>query len=282
MVNEPALLTDLLASLRAMPDVRVVTLFGSRARETFHPADGESDYDLQIVTKHPRRLESREWVERALGAGAVHAWTVKPAFGGAVKISAIVRGAELDLVIVPLRRFRQARLALALGLHRRSPSIRRQLGDLAVVLAPGHRMLIGGEGWRRMLARVVAEVPLPRLDDAAVRNLAEGALIEHRAIHRKLKRGELRAAQRWLHTSLAETNFRLWLERRQRAGEPGFYDGRRLEQVASAEDLAALSVSASLTAEAVAAAADRALETTRELTRALIPAWSMPAAFTGR
>ncbi len=280
MVTPSAVLAKLIDGLRARPGVVVVTLFGSRARGvSAFPADADSDIDLQIVARRPESFVDRAWMEQIFGTDVVVAWTVRPAFGGAQKISAILRHGELDLVIVPYRRFRLARLAMAWGLHRRSPKIRRQLGDLAVVLATGHQVLIGAEGWSRFLARVVAEVPVPAMDDEEVRNLAEGALIDYCSIMRKLRRGELRAAQRWLHTGLAETNFRLWVEKQRRAGEPAFYDGRRLEQVAAPDDLSRLSVSSVIEAEALAAAATKAISTTRELGRVLIPAWQMPPAF---
>jgi hypothetical protein len=51
--------------------------------------------------------------------------------------------------------------------------------------------------------------------------------------HRKLQRGELLAAQRWLHHQLAEANFRLAHELRLRRGQTSFPDARRIERLSN-------------------------------------------------
>jgi hypothetical protein len=207
-----------------------------------------------------------------LGETAIKAWARQPAFGGVVKISALIGAQAVDLVLIPTWRMRLARLAVAGGWHRRSEAARRRLGDLALVWAPGFQVLKGSEGWRRFCARVVAEVPVPGLSDAAVRNLRELARVEHDSIRTKVARGETLAAQRWLHVKLGEISQRLWTEHRRRAGLPYAYDARRLELLAPAEDLARLTVKSDLTPVALRAAADEVLAAVEEWCRRLLNA----------
>lgn len=269
MVTPPPQLQPLVDALLTARDVRLLVLFGSRARVGHTAADAHSDWDLQVTVDDPEPWARPDWVRRKLGATAVEAWAEQPAFGGVVKISARIGTNAVDLVLIPTRRLRLARLVVAGGWHRRAEWVRRRLGDLALVWAPGYQVLKGSKGWRRFCARVVAEVPLPGLSDAEVRNLRELARVEHFSIRTKLARGEYLAAQRWLQVKLGEISHRLWVEHRRRAGLPYAHDARRLEALAPAADLAWLTVSSDLTPAALRAAADHALAAVEEWYRRL-------------
>jgi hypothetical protein len=270
MVSLPPQLRPLWEALHAERTVRLVVLFGSRARAGGMGADPFSDLDLQITVDRPAAWTRPDWARRCLGDVAIEAWAWQPAFGGVVKVSARLLGQAVDFVWIPTRRMRWARLAVAVGWHGRSAGVRRRLGDLAVVWAPGHQVLKGAEGWRRFCARVVAEVPVPGLSDDEVRNLLELARLEHAALGIKLTRGEVLAAQRWLHVQLGAISHRLWTEHRRRAGLPYAHDARRLEWLAPAEDLARLTINSDLSPDALRAAADQVLAATREWGRRML------------
>jgi len=272
----PRLLDDLVRWAAGHPDVRALTLFGSHARGA---ADPQSDFDLQLIATRPAAFESREWVGSALPGHALRAYSVRPAFGGVRKVTALFDVGLMDIVVVPAGRMRLARALVAAGVHRRVGFVRRGLANVAVVMRPGFRVLKGGAGWHAFYARVVAEVPDERLDDALAQALGETSYLDYVGLERKLARGELRAAQRWLHAMVAETNFKLMHELRLRRGEPSFYDARRLEQTLSPADLAWVTVDARLDAVEIGIAAREAIRATHTLVRALTgraPRWEAP------
>jgi len=264
------------------PAVQAVTLIGSRVREaddTVWRADAQSDWDFQIITTRPGIFAEAAWT-RGLAGTEVRAYAARTArIGGVPKVNALFAGAEVDFVVIPAGQLRLLKFCFRLGLHRREGRMRRAAQALAVVIRPGWRFLKGAKTWEPFYRRVVAEVPDARLNDEAVRRLAEGLVCDHVWTLRKLERGELLAAQRMLHRELAETNFRLLHELKLRRGERSFPEARRIERVATAAELADVGVDAPLEAMALRAAADQSAATCRELTRALTgAAWRRPEA----
>lgn len=230
--------------------IHAITLFGTQAQDR---ATAGSDFDLQVVTTEPGRFEDRGWIAGIPG-WRVRAYAVRDATGGARKVTLLLEGAEFDLVIVPARRLRAARLLVRCGLHRTSRKLARALGSLAVVMRPAHQVVRGGPGWARFYDRVVREVPDPRLDRNAVLALAETAYVDLHWILGKIGRGELVAAQRWLHRTPVEVNFRLLTESRQRRGLDPVFDGRRAEALLEPAELAGIRISAALESAALTAA----------------------------
>jgi hypothetical protein len=230
--------------------IRAITLFGTRAQGR---AAADSDFDLQVVTSEPGRFENRAWIAGIPG-WRVRAYAVRDATGGARKVTLLLEAGEFDLVIVPARRLRLARLLVRCGLHRASRQLARALGPLAVVMRPAHQVVRGGPGWARFYDRVVREVPDPRLDRDAVLALAETAYVDLHWILGKIDRGELVAAQRWLHRTPVEVNLRLLTESRQRRGLDPVFDGRRAEFLLTPAELAEIRISAALEPAALTAA----------------------------
>jgi len=268
----PPLLASFLQWADHQPGVRVVTLFGALARGA---ATASSDVDLQVVTTRPGLLLERGWT-RQLKGHRLHAYAVRAATGGVHKATGLFDTGEIDLVIIPYSRLRLARTAVALGLHRRSRSLAAALAQMTLILRPGHEVLRGGAGWTRFYRTVVDEVPDPRLDDAEVRSLAETLYVDAFWITRKVAQGELVAAQRWLHRTPAEVNFRLLNEWRARRGERLCFDARRAEQVLPPLELSAVTLNAPLEPAALQAAARQSVTTARWLVRELTgssPEW---------
>lgn len=267
------LLDGLVDRLDRLPSVLAVSLFGSHGRSE---ADSGSDIDLQIITSTPRIFLRPDWLSGL--PFPILAYAIRPAFGGTTKATIVFEGAgEADIVVVPVGRLRAARLLVWLGLHRRWTLLRRALGSLAVVLRPGFRVVKGAARWEAFLRKVVEDVPDPRLDDEAVKRKADCAFADFVSIQRKLNRGELVAAQRWLHIHLVQTNLELLHELRLRNGDVSFHDGRRLEQVASDEEMLAIRCDARLTKADIDREARRALRATHWLANKLTgsrPKWS--------
>lgn len=275
--NAPDLLPEFLAWSAGEPAIVAVVLFGSRVRESVGRSDAWSDIDLQVVTTKPAVFKSREWTKFAAGRELL-AHAVRPASGGVTKVTAMFRpGHEIDVVVVPAIKLRAARFAVSLGLHRRVPALARGLNELATVMRGSHRVLKGGRGWEDFYARVVADVRGTRLDTTEALALAEEFFCDWHWVCKKLKRGEYVAAQRVIHRSLAEINFRLLHEVRLRMGEKSFREARRVEQLVSPEQLTAVSVDARLDAVSLQQAADGCAASFCGLMRQLVgEVWRWP------
>ena len=265
--------------IAAEPAVRSAVLFGSSAAVATAPmADAWSDLDLHITTTEPERMEHMDW-PRVLPGSGFRFQAVRPATGGVRKVTAVFAAGQIDLVVVPLRQLRLARFGLRLGLARRHERLRAALDEIQTCLRGGYRFLKGEAEWGSFYARVAAEMPGVRLDDAAVVALADIAVADRLWILQKLERGELAAAQHLLHRSLAETNFRLLRELRLRRGQPlpSFGLGRHVERLLSAEELAWVRVDARCEAGELQRATDQAAAGLQALMRELVgSAWRSP------
>lgn len=261
------------------PSVSAVVLIGSHVRarsDEVWRADAQSDWDFQIITTKPQIFEDSAWT-KMLGHD-LHAYAMRrAAIGGVPKAVALFAGAEADFVIVSARTWNLRRWAVRFYLHRRSTLLRRTLQDLAVVVRPGWRFLKGEKIWDPFYRRVVADIGDPRLDDVSVHSLAESFVCDAVWTLRKIDRGEWLAAQRMLHRSLAETNFRLLHELRLRRGERTFPEARRAERVLSNRELEAISICAQPDAASLLSCVEKASATCRTLTHALVGnTWKWP------
>ncbi len=263
----------------AEPTVSGLVLIGSRVREerdAVWRADAQSDWDFQVIAKRPELFADATWLRAAGVEPDVYA-VRRAAIGGVPKVAILAPDVEADLVIVPQRSLRLAQWAIGLGLHHRSAKLRRSMQDLAVVIRPGWRFLKGAQTWGGLYRQVVSEVGDPRLSDVEARALADSFVCDLVWTRRKIERGELVAAQRMLHRSLAETNLRLLHELKLRRGERSFPEGRRIERVAEPDELQAIAVSARLSKVEVAAAVDRCAATMRKFMRELVgESWRSP------
>lgn len=272
------LLESLRQWLPTAADVRVATVFGSHARALCgeaEPADPWSDVDLQLVTSRPEIYDTRDWTRNIPGQ-QLYAYAVRPVFGGAKKITALFSGGEADFVIVAHWRLRLGRILFGLGVHRRSAAVERGLADFTLVMSFGHKVLKGGPGWERFYARAIREVPRKQISDQEAISLADGAYVDAVSIMSKLARGELVAAQRWLHRSVIETNLRLMYELRVRRAQASYPDGRRVEQLLPPHELAEVRFEAGLNADSLRTTTLAAIAATRRLIRELAgyaPVW---------
>jgi hypothetical protein len=260
--------------------VPAAVLIGSRQQTGSDPVfspDSASDWDIQLITTRPGLFRDARWV-RDLGFDHVIAYAIrKSLWGGGFKVNLVLPGAEADLLVTPASSLRRLRWLTAAGFHRRAGWTQRCLQAHAMIVRSGWRFLKGGRELESFYRRAVAQMPDPRLDDSAVRQLAVGFFCDYLWAVRKIERGELLAAQRMLHRELAEVNFRLLHELKRRRGERTFWDARRLERVATDAELAALTIHAHCTGPALRAAVEQAASTCETWVGELLGApWKHP------
>jgi len=252
--------------------VRGLVLIGSQVRpaeDVVWRSDKQSDWDFQIIASRPELFGTREWTQ-ALGR-QVHTYAVRrAAIGGVPKIAALFQGAEADFVVIPANLLSILKIAVRLGLHRRSAWVRRRTQELAVVIRPGWKFLKGAKQWELFYQRVVAGVADPRLSDEEIRSLADSFVCDYVWTDRKIARGELIAAQRMLHRSLIETNIRFLHELKLRSGERTFPEARRAERVSSGNQLNFLRVSAVCEPAALRDALETSASSCRQLVSLLL------------
>lgn len=255
------------------PSVQALVLIGSRVRasgDTVWQADAQSDWDFQIITTRPELLTDARWLQ-ALPGIDVRVYATRGArLGDVPKVAAVLAGAEADFVVLPATRLEPLRTAAARGEHHEAGNVRRDLQAIGVVVRPGWRFLKDTSDWETFYQKIVAEVPDPRVENAAACGLADGFVCDFIWAQRKLARGERIAAQRMLHRELAEVNFRLLHELKLRRGERSFPEGRRIERVATPAELTSVAVSATLDEAALREALDQGAATLRRLMGALV------------
>ncbi len=260
------------------PTVKAAILVGSRAHppgDSLVAAATDSDWDIQLVVGSPAAFHQPEWAE-GLGVGRPRAYVVRKAlWSGGLKINLALAEADLDVMVLPARPLRRLHWLSVLGCHRHEGRTRNSLQLLAYAIRP-HWQFLKGETWLGPLYARAATLPDPALSDRAIRQLVAGFWYDHRWVLRKIARGELVAAQRALHLELAEVNFRLRHTLRLRRGQPSFEGARRLEQLAGPAERAAMTLDARCAPEALAAAAERAALTCRQLADELLGPASAP------
>jgi hypothetical protein len=262
------------------PAISGLLLIGSRVRfaaDKLEHADAQSDWDFQVITSRPEAFFTRNWTRELRGLDLKSYAVRVAAIGGIPKVNAVFSGVEADFVIIPERVLKKVKFRAVFGMHRREGWTRRRMQDLAEVIRPGWRFLKGERRWGAFFRRAVDDVPDPRLSDDGVRQLAEGFVCDYVWSLRKLERGELRTAQRTLFQEMAEANFKLLHELKQRRGERTFTKARRIERIASPQELALVSIEAPLEEAALREALERSAAGCRELVRQLVgEGWRWP------
>lgn len=263
------------AWLSAQPAISGLTLFGSVA--TGADSDDWSDLDFHVITSDPAALESGDWVQ-AMPEWGYRFLAVRPATGGVRKATVVFARGQIDLVIVPVGQFRLERWGWRLGLHRWHARLADALNEISTCLMAGYRVVKGEETWGAFYSALATGVSGVRVSDAAAVVAAEMALVDALWVRRKAARGELVAAQHVLHSSLVVTNLRQARERELRRGHKlrSFGLGRHVEQTPSPDDLAALTVNATCSVEALTQAVAHQRATLIRLMAELVPAWQPP------
>lgn len=276
MIHQNELLKSFSRGLIDRHDVEAIVLFGSMSRRigSAGAADGYSDIDLHVITLSPTRLEKSDWAEYA-PSGIVSHKCIRTAIGGVKKVTLLYREGEVDLVILPRKVMRFARLCLRTGLAKRMPLVAVPLNKLATIMSGGYTFLKGANEWSRFYSQVVDRMPGYRIDDIRAAELADAAVCDLLWIFRKVERGELIAAQRILHRCVLETNIELLHELRSRRGEVTFQQARRVELLVPSKELRCISLNAERTDVALRNESIRMYHGLRYLMSRLAPDWSV-------
>lgn len=279
LVIEDNLVQKLARWAQNEPSVHVLVLHGSRVRGIKEPgfADDDSDWDFQVVTSQPSIFFNVAWAPLA-GLSPPAAYAIRVGRLGRInKISAIFGEGDVDIALLPFSKLLIARFLHKCGIIKLWPKASEALAELAMVLRPGMIFLKGTRDWRLFFEHIVDNFESPRLSDNDICALAEGFVCDYISIRGKVSRGELVAAQRWLHLQLAETNFRLLHELRLRLGQPSFPDARRLEFIKQDGWREAVAINASVDQHSLLCAVDRSAHVFRELVKALVgEKWRWP------
>lgn len=276
MSQTTGLLTLVTSWLESNAAVKFAVLFGSSARnfEESTAADRWSDLDLHIVTSDAAGLEKLDWA--SVFPGLTFCLQVaRPATGGVRKLTILFTSGQLDLVLIPVSQLHVARLAMWLGLHKRKGRLKAALDEIHTSIYLGYRSLKNDKKWALFYSRIMAEMAGVRLTNSEARGLADVFLCEMLWVLQKIERGELAAAQRALHRTLAETNFRLLRELRLRRGDslPSFGLARRVESLLPKEELNWITVDARLDRAELSNSTWRLHSGLREIVRQLDPEW---------
>lgn len=232
----------------AQPHILVLLLIGSRARKRGDAgtADGNSDWDFQVVTSERSRFLESTWMIEA-GLEKPFAYVAREGrLGGGLKVSIVAEGGELDIVVISAWEFRMLVLLYRTGLVKFSIRALQGLRSLNLVWRGGVVVLKGSKGALHFVHRACCNASRVGLDNDAIAELAEGFVCDYVSVRRKLERGEVVAAQRWLHLQLGEVNLALFHELRQREGAISFPDARRMEFVLSADEIKGIAIDAAL------------------------------------
>jgi hypothetical protein len=265
---------------KSEPAVRALVLFGSRARLEGAPAGADrwSDVDLHLITDLPEKFESQSWTDELLGLDLCM-YVVRAASGDVRKATLFFSSGEADIIVIPSHYSRRMRSVVMRGSSPLSQVSQNALNEMSTIMRGGYRFLKGERDWGDFYARVCADFPGQRLSDEAVVKMAEIFVCDLFGILQKIERGELVAAQRLLHRSLAETNFQLLHEARMRRKQPTFREARRVEILLSDRELAIVRVTARLNKKELRQAVRISFAGMRKLLGELVSNWHVPTSF---
>ena len=259
--------------------IRVLVMFGSQARKKGEnaSADEGSDWDFHVITSRPQLFLNGAWIASA-GFSAPLVYVARTGrLGKIIKITAVFRNGELDIALLPLARLRLAKALTESRLLRFFPSAKGALSELSTVLRPGYRVLKGSRSWKRFFLQTTTEILPEHLSNRQLCEIADAYVCDYISTRRKIERGELLAAQRWLHWQLAESNFRLLHELRLRSKQLSYPDARRIEMLSCDKWYEGVRVNALCERECLIDAVERSAQTFRELMEVLVDSdWQWP------
>lgn len=258
--------------------IAAVVMIGSRVRDAVDPghADAGSDWDFQIISSRPAVFLNSTWLASA-GINPLAYVVRQGRLGAALKVSVVSNEGELDLIIIPTWQITVARFFVAVRLRSAISAIKRGLDDLALVQRAGFRVVKGRRSLSEFFHQNIRTHRAPRLHTDAAIALAEGFVCDYISTRKKIERGELIAAQRWLHHYLADTNLRLLHELALQRRITTFPDGRRLEFVLPGELLPLVSIETRLERECLETELERVADSCRTIMHELVgDKWRWP------
>lgn len=254
-------------------------MIGSRTRglAAIGSFDVGSDWDFQVVSDDVDAFRDGSWmVHENIGVPLVYIVRMGR-LGSVSKVSVVLEEGELDLVIIPSFLFRLVATLCRLGVVGYFPRASIALRNLGAVWKGGVNIIKGDLYVSSFVEAMRRVANVGRLDDRDVCALANGFVCDYVSAKRKLQRGEMVAAQRWMHVHLAEVNFQLLHEWRQRVGVATFPDARRVELVLSDKELELVKIVSSPNEASLSLALEKCADSCVELVGKLVgQEWSWP------
>lgn len=214
---------------RSRHDVDALVQIGSRVQPGSE-VDAWSDWDYHLIVRQPARYRKTAWLDEIGPCWNAH---VEVTERRVAKLSAIFEGG-IEVDIVPLAAWQMKLVYWAM----RHPEFERFFpGPLAagvantrLVVGPGYRLLVGSAEWERRLAALAISSSPPVMGEREFAEIVDGFWRHAVWVHKKVMRGEVRAALRWFHREVAERRWLLLEEEARLAGRPARPEGRKAEQ----------------------------------------------------
>jgi aminoglycoside 6-adenylyltransferase len=262
---------------RAQRGIEALLQIGSRAQPGA-VVDAWSDWDYQLVASDPGRYENRDWPAQIAPCWSAH---LERTPRGVMKVSAIFTGGwEVDFVLLPAWQMKLVYWAMAHpGLQPLYPrALRQGIANTRLWARPGCRVVIGGPAWEKRLAALA--VVWPEGGFTAGDFLFHTAGFWRHAVWtaKKILRGELRAAHRWMHLELREHTYALLAEEARLAGRTPRPEARQAEQWLDAARLRQTAITTGPGQRELARALLAELELFREVTQSVGTrhGWTVP------
>ncbi len=228
-MTAPELEARIVEWAHAQPGLEALVQIGSRVQPRA-VVDAWSDWDYQFIVRDPAQYFNREWPAQIAPCWSAHYERTARAV---VKLSAVFAGGwEVDFVLLSAWRVKTTCWAMQHpGAGRWFPKgLRQDLHNLRLVASPGYRVVLGGPEWERRYAALA--VAWPEVSFSAEDFQHHAAAFWRHAVWvaKKILRGELRAAVRWLHVELREHVLALVAEEAKLEGRRPRPEARRAEQ----------------------------------------------------
>lgn len=228
-MTAPEFEARLIAWARARPDIEALVQIGSRV-QAGATVDAWSDWDYQLIVRDPAPYLNRTWPAQIAPCWAAH---LERTPRGVMKLSAVFAGGwEADFVLLTAWQMKLVCRAMRHpGAAAWYPAaLREGVRNLRLVAGPGHRVVLGGPAWERRYAAL--GVAWPEAGFTADDFLFHTAGFWRHAVWtaRKIRRGELRAAQRWAHVELREHTYALLAEEARLEGRAPRPEARQAER----------------------------------------------------
>lgn len=213
---------------RSRADVVALVQIGSRV-QAGGEIDAWSDWDYHLIVRNAGSYKKPDWVEQIAPCWNAHADTTER---GVVKISAVFAGGwEADFV--PLAAWQMKLVYWAMGRPHLAFAIprilKRGISDTQLVVGPGYRVVLGGNEWEARLSALQVQWPKAAMTFPEFSDRVNGFWRHAVWVHKKIMRGELRAALRWMHRELVERRWLLLEEEAKLAGRAARPEARRAE-----------------------------------------------------
>jgi hypothetical protein len=275
-LNADDLLQSAYHFLHGSPFVLSAVLFGSSARALANGGKlrAGADLDFHVISAKAVRLSSTDW-SAVMPAQRYLFRALKPATGGAQKITVFFEKGSMDLIVIPSIKMQLARFGVHLGLHKKFAFLNVALNEMSTCLRGSYKFIKGEQAWGKFYAFVDTKMEGVRLDNHAILELADCYICDFFWAAKKIRDGELCAGQYCLHRNLSEMNFKIMRERLQRTNRlpETFGLGRKLESVLSPDELAFVSVNAQLHKRQLSEALVRSLIGFKAMMKDLIDGW---------